>query len=148
MSTLPAERRAPRWSTRLSARYGIFDGRDGRLTLGRLDATRACDLGARGLFLAHVELPVGTRLHVFFALPETSSGCVELFGEVVHTRPRLDSMGHEVRGVGVRIRRISPRDRARLDAYLAERRTIAEARRRAGDVRARAEQMRSIVHTY
>ena len=147
MSDSPSERRAPRWSTRLPVRYQVFDARSGQLTLGRLASARARDIGPNGLFLAQVELPESTPLHFFFELPETWGGCIEAFGRVVHTRPRLDATGHEVAGVGVRLLRMAPRDRARLDHYLAERRSIDAAYLSAGEVRARAERMRSRVHS-
>lgn len=136
------DRRRPRWSTRLPVRYQVFDGRSGTLELGSLTAARARDLGERGMFLQQVALPVGTRLHLFFELPESWGGCVEAFGEVVHARPRLDVMGNEIAGVGVRFSWMSAHDRARLEAYLRERRSIDAACLSAAEVRRRAEERR------
>ena len=139
-------RRAPRWGTRIPVRFHVFDGRTGRLQMTGLDSARAYDIGEQGLFLSRVDLPVGTRLHFFFELPESWGGLVEAFGEVVHTQPRLDTTGFETPGAGVRLLRMSPRDRARLDRYLAERRMIDAAYLSAAEVRRRAEQMRGL-HT-
>ncbi|MGZ3442439.1 MAG: hypothetical protein ACXVDD_23120, partial [Polyangia bacterium] len=107
---------------------------------------RAYDIGENGLFRSRVSVPVGTRLHFFFELPESWGGLIEAFGEVVHSQPRFDTTGFETPGVGVRLLRMTPRDRARLDQYLAERRLIDAAYLSAAEVRRRAEQMRG-VHT-
>jgi len=131
------ERRLPRYSTRLPVRYQIFDARGGELELGRLDGARTRDLGADGLFLAYVDLPIGTRLHFYFELPER--GCVEAFGVVTHETPRLDAWGAETPGVGVRFTRLSPHARARLDQWLDERRALDQAALNAALGRARAE---------
>lgn len=144
MTPTSSERRAPRWSTRIPVRYHVFDARSGQLELGRLEGARARDIGSKGLFLQQVELPVGTRIHFFFELPETAGGCIEAFGEVVHGRPRLDAMGHEVPGAGVRFLRLSTRDRARLDQYLNERKMIDAAYLSAHAVRVRAEARRQV----
>ncbi len=132
------ERRQPRFGTRLPIRYQVFDREGDELSLGRLEAGRTRDVGRDGLFLAHCELPVGTRLHFYFELPER--GCVEAFGVVVHERPRLDAFGAETEGVGVRFTRVSPHARARLDRFVDERRALDEAAMRAALARARAEQ--------
>jgi len=136
-----ADRRQPRWGTRLPVRYHVFDGRTGRLEITRLHTSRAYDIGEQGLFLARVDAPIGTRLHFFFELPEVWGGLVEAFGEIVHLQPRLDATGFETPGAGVRLLRMSPRDRARLDRYLAERRRIDAAYLSAAEVRRRAERM-------
>jgi hypothetical protein len=132
-------RRAPRWSARIAVRYQVFEPQDGELSLGELDAARARDIGSDGLFLSGVDQPLGTRLHFFFELPESRGGCIEAFGEVVHAGPRLDATGFEIPGVGVRILRISPRNRARLERYLDERQAIDAACLSAAQVRVRAE---------
>jgi hypothetical protein len=131
------ERRLPRFTTRLPVRYQIFDGRGGELRLGRLDGARTRDLGSDGLFLAYVDLPVGTRLHFYCELPER--GCFEAFGVVSHQRARLDAWAGETPGVGVRFTRLSPHARARLDQWLDERRAVDEASLKAALDRARAE---------
>jgi hypothetical protein len=141
-----ADRRAPRWGTRIPVRYHVFDGRTGRLQMTNLEAARAYDIGENGLFLSRVDAPIGTRIHFFFELPESWGGLVEAYGEVVHDRPRLDTTGFETQGVGVRMLRMSPRDRGRLDRYLAERRLIDAAYLSAAEVRRRAERMRGL-HT-
>jgi hypothetical protein len=135
------DRRQHRWGTRIPVRYHVFDGRSGRLELGQLDGARAYDISERGLFLSRVDAPIGTRLHLFFELPESWGGLVEAFGEVMHRQPRLDTCGFTTAGAGVRVLRMSPRDRARLDRYLAERRLIDAACLSAAEVRRRAEQM-------
>jgi len=132
------ERRNPRWSTRIPVRYQVFDGREGGINIGRLHSGRARDIGSQGLFLQCAQLQSGTRLHIFFELPETCGGCVEVFGEVVHERARLDAMGYEVPGVGVKIGHIADRDRTRLQAYLDERTAIDAAVLSASQVRLRA----------
>jgi len=133
------DRREPRWSSRIPVRYHVFDNSSGRLELGRLDLSRAYDIGPRGLLLARVEAPVGTRLHFFFELPESWGNVIEAFGVVVHNQARVDPLGYSVPGSGVRLLHISPRDRQRLDRYLAERRAIDAAMLSAAAVRARAE---------
>ena len=92
------DRRTARWSARIPVRYQVFDGRSGRLELGRLDGARAYDIGENGLFLLRVNALPGTRLHFFFELPESAGGLVEAFGVVVHQRPRLDVTGHDIPG--------------------------------------------------
>src|SRR5207245_431610 len=99
----------------------------------------ARDFGRDGLFLAGVDLPRGTHLHFYFGF---SGGCIEAFGEVVHDRPRLESSGIERQGVGVRLTVLAPRERERLDRFLAERREADEAALRAALVRVRAERVR------
>jgi hypothetical protein len=111
----------------------VFDTSSGTLELGRLDTARAHDIADKGLFVSGIFADPGMRLHFFFELPETSGGCIEAFGVVVHTRRS---------GVGVRFSHLSRRDRLRLDRYLAERKAIEHAYLSAARVRARAEQVR------
>jgi hypothetical protein len=133
------ERRTHRWSTRLPVRYQVFDGRAGRLNIGRISTARARDISSKGLFLSDASLPSGTRLHIFFELPETWGACIEAFGEVVHERARLDAMGFEVAGVGVRLLQMHEHDRVRLEKYLEERQMIDAAVLSAMQVRLRAQ---------
>ena len=126
---MPLDRRRPRYSTRMLVRYHVWTSQGGQLELGELSAARAADLGANGLFLDGVQLPAGTRLHFFLSLPD-GSGCVEGFGRVMHATRS---------GVGIRLQRMSARDRARLDGYLDERRAIEAAWLTGEDVRRRAE---------
>jgi hypothetical protein len=130
------ERRFQRWSTRIPVRFEIWGAK--RLDFERFGRARARDIGAGGLFLQGAQLERHTRIHFFFELPETWGGCVEAFGEVVHGRAHLDTMGFEIPGVGVRILRMPERDRARLDAYLRERSRIDAAVLSASQVRLRA----------
>jgi hypothetical protein len=133
------ERRGPRFTARIPVRYQVFDLREGHLEVSSLAPALARDIGSNGLFLQLVSLPVGTRVHFFFELPESYGGCVEAWGEVVHTHARPDFLGNLLGGVGVRVQSISSRDRMRLDQYLAERQKIDNARRSAHQVRLRAE---------
>ena len=124
-----SERRRPRYSARMPVRYHVWDTRGRRIELGSLVPAKACDIGENGLFLAGAALPAGARLHFFLGLPD-GSGCVEGFGQVVHTTPS---------GVGVRLLRMAAGDRVRLDRYLQERRVIETAWLIGEDVRRRAE---------
>ncbi len=133
------ERRRHRWSTRMPVRYQVFDARTGGLNIGRISSARARDISAQGLFLSDVHLPSGTRLHIFFELPETWGSCIEAFGEVVHDRARLDALGFEVAGVGVRLQQMPEHDRQRLEKYLEERQLIDAAVLSAYQVRLRAQ---------
>ena len=128
------ERRFHRWSTRIPVRFEVW----GQLAEERFGSGRARDIGAGGLFLQGTQLPAGARIHLYFELPEMWGGCVEAFGQVVHGHARLDPMGYEIPGVGVRIIRMSERDRVRLDHYLAERTRIDAAVLSATQVRLRA----------
>jgi hypothetical protein len=113
----------------------------GQLVLGPLYGALARDVGAGGLFLAGPRLACGTRLHLYVELPD--GNCVEAWGEVAHRGPRVDAHAHApVDGVGVRLVRVSPRDAARLERFLDERRAIEEATTRAVDHRLHAEAVR------
>jgi len=130
-----SERRLPRWPSRLPVRFQRFQIVDGQLVLGGIQSTVARDVSAQGLFLAGVDLPVGSRVHVYLML---EAGPVEAFGEVVHDRAHQPAIGPVVDGVGVRLTIVGARDRARLDAFLDERVEIKNVAARAADARRRA----------
>jgi hypothetical protein len=132
------ERKHPRWSVVAPVRYQVFDRRGGEFTVGEICQTRAHDLAQDGAFLAHVVLPLGTRIHFYLELPENYGGNVEVFGEVVHDRPRMSDDGRARDGVGVRFAGLSPRDRSRIERFLAPREAIAAASLRADVEAARA----------
>jgi len=138
MSSISADRRAPRLRARTRVRLHVFDNNSGDLTVGRIVEAETRDFAARGVFLADVQLPCATRLHLYIELPE---GCIEVFGVVVHDRPRLDASGATRLGIGVRFTRIALVDEQRLNAFLSERREAGQAAIQAALVRLRAEQM-------
>ena len=138
MSSISAERRAPRLRARTRVRLHVFDNNSGELTVGRIVEAETRDFAARGLFLADVQLPICTRLHLYVELP---TGWIEVFGVVVHDRPRLDASGSSRIGVGVRFTRIALDDEHRLEGFLGERREAGQAAIHAALVRLRAEQI-------
>jgi len=118
----------------------VFDATAGELTLGQIIEAEARDFGARGLFLAGVNLKCATRVHLYLDIP---GACVEAFGVVVHGRPQIDAQGVVREGVGVRFTRISMVDEQKLATFLGERSLANQAALSAALVRVRAEQMRS-----
>ena len=138
MSSLSAERRAPRLRTRARVRLHVFDGHSGELQLGQIHEAESRDFTSRGVFLTGVALPCTTRVHLYIELP---TGWIETFGVVVHNHPQRDAHGVERLGVGVRITRMSYEDEQRLDSFLNVCRDASQAALHGALARLRAEQI-------
>ena len=138
MSSISAERRAPRLRTRARVRLHVFDGHTGELQLGQIHEAESRDFTSRGLFLTGVALPCTTRVHLYIELP---TGWIETFGVVVHNQPQRDAHGLERVGVGVRLTRLSFDDEQRLEAFLDVCRDATQAALHAALARLRAEQI-------
>ncbi len=138
MTAISSERREPRFRTRTRVRLHVFDANSGELTLGQMAEAETRDFGPRGLFLAGVELPCATRVHLYLDIP---GGCVEAFGVVVHDRPHADATGSYRAGVGIRFTHLSLDDEQRLEAFVADRRNADAAAMQAALVRIRAQMM-------
>ena len=111
-----SNRKQPRIQTRQVVRYHVLEVRDDKLELTRIGTTLASDISADGVFLSHVTLTPGTRLHFYFELPD---GYVECVGKVVHNQHRIDAFGVARPGSGVRFVIVAGHDRLRLAKYLA-----------------------------
>jgi hypothetical protein len=103
--------------TRQVVRYHVLEvNADEKLELTQIGTTLASDISVDGVFLAHVMLKPGTRLHFYFELPD---GYVECVGKVVHNQHRIDGLGVARPGSGVRFVIVSGSDRQRLARYVA-----------------------------
>lgn len=116
VSDISGKRKEPRIPTRQVVRYHVLELVDDELQLDRIGTTLASDISRDGVFLAHVTLKPGTRLHFYFELPD---GYVECVGKVVHNQHRVDASGVARPGSGVRFVIVSGMDRMRLAKYLA-----------------------------
>jgi hypothetical protein len=115
-----SKRKQPRIQTRQVVRYHILEVRGDELELTRIGTTLASDISLDGVFLSHVTLPPGTRLHFYFELPD---GYVECVGKVVHNQHRIDGFGVARPGSGIRFVIVAGLDRMRLAKYLAGKRS-------------------------
>src|SRR5262249_54082033 len=112
-----SKRKEPRIETRQIVRYHVLTlGADDKLELTSVGTTLASDISVDGVFLSHVMLERGVRLHFYFELPD---GYVECVGKVVHNQHRIDAHGVARPGSGVRFVIVSGLDRQRLARYLA-----------------------------
>jgi hypothetical protein len=111
-----SKRKEPQVPARQIVRYHVLELVNDELQLQRIGTTLASDISLDGVFLAHVTLKIGTRLHFYFELPD---GYVECVGKVVHNQHRVDSFGVAKPGSGVRFVIVSGMDRMRLAKYLA-----------------------------
>jgi hypothetical protein len=103
--------------TRQVVRYHVLEvNADAELELAQIGTTLASDISVDGVFLSHVMLKPGTRLHFYFELPD---GYVECVGKVVHNQHRIDAFGVARPGSGVRFVIVAGLDRQRLARYLA-----------------------------
>lgn len=100
-------------------RYHVLAMNGDQLELARIGTTLASDISLDGLFLSHVTLAPGTRLHFYFELPD---GYVEGVGKVVHNQRRSDGRGRACPGSGVCFVIVGGLDRRRLAKYLAGKR--------------------------
>lgn len=106
-------------ATRQVVRYHVLEMRGDTFELTRIGTTLASDISLDGVFLSHVTLTPGTRLHFYFELPD---GYVECVGKVVHNQHRVDAFGVARPGSGVRFVIVSGSDRMRLQRYLGGKR--------------------------
>jgi hypothetical protein len=98
-------------------RYHVLEvNAEDKLELAQIGTTLASDISLDGVFLSHVILKPGTRMHFYFELPD---GYVECVGKVVHNQHRIDSFGVARPGSGVRFVIVAGSDRQRLARYLA-----------------------------
>lgn len=112
-----SKRKQPRMETRQIVRYHVLEvNADDELELQQIGTTLASDISVDGVFLSHVMLEPGTRLHFYFELPD---GYVECVGKVVHNQHRIDAYGVARPGSGVRFVIVAGADRLRLARYLA-----------------------------
>ncbi len=103
-------------ATRQVVRYHVLEMKGDELQLERIGTTLASDISLDGVFLSHVTLKPGTRLHFYFELPD---GYVECVGKVIHNQHRVDASGVARPGSGVRFVIVAGSDRLRLARYLA-----------------------------